>query len=25
LFMILSVSAFGGGKVVLPTLQHQAV
>lgn len=25
LFMILSISAFGGGKVVLPTLQHQAV
>ena len=25
LFMVLSVSAFGGGKVVLPTLQQQAV
>jgi chromate transporter len=25
LFLVLSVSAFGGGKVVLPTLQHQAV
>ena len=25
LFMILSISAFGGGKVVLPTLQEQAV
>lgn len=25
LFLVLSVSAFGGGKVVLPTLQQQAV